>query len=319
MLVALRQTSQPDRRAVAAAALDARPPAPITRTAIDAAGREIAWTASGVGGPALVDVSGWLTHLLLGWRDPLTGAFQRELCAERRVLRYDRPGMGLSAAHPPAASLDADVDALEAVVRASGDDRVALFAHGFGAAAAIGFSVRHPGLVSHLVLFGASPRPFGGLAGGALTPRLADALHDLAKADWNLAARTLADLMLSCADHATLTAFAEQQRAAASGATAAHILRTLRDLDVTPLLARIAVPTLLLHRRDDRLVPLHAARAMAAQIRGARVEVLDGAEHLPHFGDTAAVHATLSDASSIPPPTCSRAARSTCCARSPRD
>lgn len=262
------------------------PPAPTVRSATDRSGRCVAWSAQGFGGPVLVEVSGWLTHLLLDWRAPLRGPFQHELCSERRVLRFDRPGTGLSAAAPARPALDAD--ALEAVIDASGDDRVALFAHSFGAHAAVEVSLRRPDLVSHLVLFAAAVRPRDG---GALTPPLVDALSALARADWNLAARTLADLFAPGADGATVAALAEQQRACANGDAAAAMLESLHDVDLGDLLPHLSVPTLVLHRRDDRVVSLHAARELAARIPGARLEILDGAAHLPWAGDTAEVHA----------------------------
>jgi pimeloyl-ACP methyl ester carboxylesterase len=281
MLVALRQGAEPHRLP--------DPPAPGTptiRSATDRSGRAVAWTATGFGGATLVDVSGWLTHLLLGWRDPAIGGFQRDLCAERRVLRYDRPGMGLSPASSPEHTADAGVDVLEAVIDASGDERVALFAHGFGAATAIRLAVQRPQLVSHLVLFGASSRT-------AIAAPLLDALQHLIRADWDLAARTLADMLLPGGDGNALAAFADYQRASADADTAAATLQSLRDDDVSDLLADVRVPTLLLHRRDDRVVPLQCAREMAARIPGARLTILDGAEHIPHFGETAAVHAAI--------------------------
>ena len=258
--------------------------APTVRSATDRWGRCVAWAAAGSGGPALVDVSGWLTHLLLDWRAPLSGGFQRALCSERRVLRLDRPGTGLSAAAPAAPHRDAD--ALEAVIEASGDDRVALFAHSFGAAAAVELSIRRPDLVSHLILFGAAPSR---LDGDALTPELLAALAALARADWNLAARTIADLLLPGADAATVASLADHQRIRAGGDAAAVMLDALRDDDLRDMLPRITVPTLVLHRRDDRVVSLLSARAVASRIPKARLGVLDGAEHLPYAGDTAAV------------------------------
>ncbi|HZS16208.1 MAG TPA: alpha/beta fold hydrolase [Candidatus Dormibacteraeota bacterium] len=288
MLVALPGSgaAQPRRRA-------ATPflPAPVVRSATDASGRSVAWSVSGSGGPPTVEVSGLPTHLLLDWRDPLLGDFQRELGAERRLLRHDRPGTGLCGGAAAAPHLDAT--ALDAVVAASGEGRVALLAHSFGAAAAVELCLRRPQAVSHLVLFGAAARLHDDPGSGALTPQLADALARLARADWQLASRTLADLLLPGADSATLNAYSEHLRTVAGGEAAAEMLRAVRDVDLREMLPHIAVPTLVLHRRDDRVVALHAARDLASRIAGARLEVLDGAEHLPHAGDTASVSAAI--------------------------
>jgi pimeloyl-ACP methyl ester carboxylesterase/DNA-binding CsgD family transcriptional regulator len=258
---------------------------PTIRTATDSLGRRVAWSATGSGGPAVVAVSGWLTHLLLGWRNPASGGFFRELCAERRLLRYDRPGVGLSQGTGEV-GLEQDLAALEAVIAASGEDRVALLAFDFGGPAAIELAIRRPELVSHLVLVGASALPLGDASARVgLTPALAEALEGLILAEWGLASRALADLMLPDAELHTLVAYAEHQRAAAGAESAAAILRAHRDVDVRDRLALVAAPTLVLHRRDDRAIPVRAAQLLAARIPGARMELLDGSEHPPFFGD----------------------------------
>ena len=46
------------------------------------------------------------------------------------------------------------------------------------------------------------------------------------------------------------------------------------------LAGQVTVPTLVLHCRDDGMVPFEAGRQMAALIPGARFVALDGANHL---------------------------------------
>jgi pimeloyl-ACP methyl ester carboxylesterase len=53
----------------------------------------------------------------------------------------------------------------------------------------------------------------------------------------------------------------------------------LRDADVRHLLPRLAVPTLVLHRRDDRAVRIAAGREMARHITGAQFVELVGHDH----------------------------------------
>jgi DNA-binding CsgD family transcriptional regulator len=57
------------------------------------------------------------------------------------------------------------------------------------------------------------------------------------------------------------------------------------ETDVTSLLPRIAVPTLVLHRERDRAAPLAQGQALADGIPGARLDVLPGRSHLPYIGD----------------------------------
>ncbi len=60
---------------------------------------------------------------------------------------------------------------------------------------------------------------------------------------------------------------------------AASIVALLEHLDLRPLLARIDCPTLVLAARNDRTFPPAHAQALAAGIRGARLEILDDASH----------------------------------------
>jgi class 3 adenylate cyclase len=62
-----------------------------------------------------------------------------------------------------------------------------------------------------------------------------------------------------------------------------------REIDIRAALPAITVPTLVLHRRDDRLVPVRQARYLADRIAGARYVELNGADHLPTVGDQGAL------------------------------
>jgi len=64
------------------------------------------------------------------------------------------------------------------------------------------------------------------------------------------------------------------------------ILEGIRDKDVRPLLHQIRVPTLILHRRDDRCVPVEAGRYLAAHIPQARYVELPGEDHWWWVGQT---------------------------------
>jgi pimeloyl-ACP methyl ester carboxylesterase len=68
-------------------------------------------------------------------------------------------------------------------------------------------------------------------------------------------------------------------RAASSPGGIWAVLKALRDTDVRQLLPRVSVPTLVLHRRNDRAVRIEAGRDMASQITGAQFVELDGNDH----------------------------------------
>ncbi|MDR1996326.1 alpha/beta fold hydrolase [Azonexus sp.] len=66
-----------------------------------------------------------------------------------------------------------------------------------------------------------------------------------------------------------------------SGDVLATGLGWLRDVDLRAEAPRVTAPTLLLHGAADPLMPLAAARMLAALIPGARLAVLDDCAHTP--------------------------------------
>jgi class 3 adenylate cyclase len=63
--------------------------------------------------------------------------------------------------------------------------------------------------------------------------------------------------------------------------------QTLTSIDLRPVLPTIRVPTLVLHRRDDRFLPVGNGRYLADHIQGARFVPLNGADCSLVLGDSA--------------------------------
>jgi pimeloyl-ACP methyl ester carboxylesterase len=74
--------------------------------------------------------------------------------------------------------------------------------------------------------------------------------------------------------------FNDLQRMTASPENAVRIRQAVDDIDVSQLLGRVTVPTLVMHCRDDAVQPFEEGRRMAARIPGARFVALDGRNHL---------------------------------------
>jgi len=67
------------------------------------------------------------------------------------------------------------------------------------------------------------------------------------------------------------------------------LLRMNTQIDIRHLLPSIHVPTLILHRKDDRDANVEEGRWIASQIPNARFVELAGEDHLPWTGDSDAV------------------------------
>jgi len=74
------------------------------------------------------------------------------------------------------------------------------------------------------------------------------------------------------------------ERAAASPAMARALVRFCREIDISDVCPTVAVPTLVLHRRDEHM-PIEQGRRLAEAIPGARFVELDGIDHIPWVGD----------------------------------
>jgi class 3 adenylate cyclase len=59
----------------------------------------------------------------------------------------------------------------------------------------------------------------------------------------------------------------------------------IEEIDVRALLPLVQVPTLILHRKSDGIVPIESAPYLAARIPGARQVELEGEDHFPLAGD----------------------------------
>ena len=81
--------------------------------------------------------------------------------------------------------------------------------------------------------------------------------------------------------------FAEMQKVATSGETAARLRVACDDIDVTELLPHVAVPTLILHARGDAVAPYAQGRALAAAIPNAKFVTLETENHVLLPGEPA--------------------------------
>ena len=69
----------------------------------------------------------------------------------------------------------------------------------------------------------------------------------------------------------------------ASASAAAALQRMNLDIDVRHVLASIRVPTLILHAKDDRAIPVGASRQMADHIPNAKLVEIESGDHLPFY------------------------------------
>jgi pimeloyl-ACP methyl ester carboxylesterase len=245
-------------------------------------GTGIAYARSG-SGPVAVRAGHFLTHLEKDWSSPVWGPYLQSLSAERTLIRYDQRGTGLSDAELKDTSIEAYAADLLAVVNAAGLETFPLIASSQGVPVALHFAAHHPERVSRLVFL-------GGFAQGRAkrdhqyAKEEADALMALIHSGWGVpnSAFMVAFTSFFCpgASREELDNLVEIQQASASPENAARIRIAIDQFDVTHLLDRIKVPTLVIHAGKDGLHPVSQGRLIAAGIAGAEFRQVDSNNHV---------------------------------------
>ena len=242
-------------------------------------GRRIAYAAIGEG-PLLLFGGRWVSHLEEEWEDRRARSFFEDLARTHRVVRYDRLGAGLSERKlpgPPTPELE--TRQLEAVLEACGGGPATLFACSCAGLATARFASERPDRVQKIVFFG------GYVSRDDIPDATRRSIVDFARVNWQLAAQMLAGLLLPHGSGEEIAALSRYQRHSASADVAAAFLDLDLTSDARPFLPSLTMPTLVLHRRGDRTVPIGRGRQLASLLPNARFVALPGDSHLPHMDD----------------------------------
>jgi class 3 adenylate cyclase len=239
----------------------------------------------------LVLVLGFATHVELQWESPPFAHFFERISSFSRLIIFDKRGTGLSDPVTEAPTLEERIDDVRAVMDAAGSERAALLGISEGGPMSVLFAATHPDRVIALVLHGAMGRTTEAPDYPWASPAEALRESEFIAPYWGQQAEGMVELFApSFADDPEAVEFtARMERSAASPAMVQQIFEMFLDIDVRAILPTIRVPTLVLHRRGDRVVNRRAGEELAAQIPGARYVELPGIDHLPWAGDSESV------------------------------
>ena len=245
---------------------------------IDLEGRRVAYATYGEGPPMVIGPR-WVSHLEEEWSDPIQRAFYAQLAKTHRVIRFDRIGCGLSSRElEPRPTNESESRQLEAVIDAVGGSAV-VFASSCCCLSASQLAVRRPDAVEKLIYIGSFA------SRNDVPDATRDSLIQFLRLNWTLAAQMLAGLLDPHASGDEIAEHTRIQRAAASGEAASIFLELELTADLRPLLPKVPVPALVLHRRGDRTVPISRGRELASLLPHARFVPLNGDSHLPYRDD----------------------------------
>ena len=261
---------------------------------VSGGGVHLAFQTYGAGRIDVLVVPCFVSHVERAWEEPRCRTFLSSLAGMGRLILLDRRGVGLSDRVGSSPTVDATAQDIGTVLDAVGSRRVMLFGASEGGPACIKFAADHPDRVAGLILFAS-------LAKGSAAPDYPHALHAGQYDIW------LQQLVTVWGGPAGIETFAPSLsgdpqarawwagllRAASSPGALKGVIEALRDTDVRHLLSRISAPTLVLHRRGDRVVRIGAGRHLASHIAQARFVELDGSDHWAFAGDQQPVLASI--------------------------
>ena len=235
------------------------------------------------GGPYTYDHSYFKPHL--AW-----------LAEQAQVIYLDLRGHGRSAPTDPGSwSIERCADDVREVCDALGVERPVVLGHSMGAPVALQYGARHPDHPSGLVALSGFARwdharlveAFRRRAGDDVAS-LADRVYagaEVSEDEWQ---RVYAAFGPRVPDAETLARRVVHLDMRARG------MAEVAAVDIVDQLSRVTVPTLVVTGTLDPVTPVSASQEIAAALRHARLEPLEGAGHFPWLDEPVALRAVLS-------------------------
>jgi pimeloyl-ACP methyl ester carboxylesterase len=239
----------------------------------------IAYQTMGDGPEDIIIVPGVVSHVEFAHEMPGYTAFLRRLSTFARVVTFDKRGQGLSDRIFDAPSLEQRMDDVRAIMDEVGSERAVLIGFSEGCAMSTLFAATYPERVSRLVLFGGFARNL--VLGGDNGEKI---ISERVK-HWGSGEMIKRVRPSEAGNPVAVKQFAKFERLSASPGAIGAFSRLNAQIDVTSILPSVRVPTLVLHRRTDALIPVQWGRDLAAQIPAARfIEYADG-DHSIYTGN----------------------------------
>ena len=241
---------------------------------------------------ALVYIPGLLSHVEWMWEWPPYAAFLRRLASFRRLVVFDRRGMGLSDRGGTLPTVERQMDDTGAVMGAAGVERADLFGAQDGGVMALAFAASHPERVGSVVTYSARARflydddyPWGN------PPEVMAAFIEVIKATWGQDDQGW--LWLSspsvAADESHAGWFRQFQRLSGSPGTMSDLLALWSQFDLRAVLPTVQAPVLVLQRSDSPITDVGHGRFLAGALPDARLVELPGVDEPLWAGDVQAI------------------------------
>jgi class 3 adenylate cyclase len=240
----------------------------------------IAYRTMGDGPPDILFIPGFVSNVELLVDLPMWAHLLNQLSKVGRLVFFDKRGTGCSDRTLGTGSAEDRMDDARAVADAAGIDKGVVVGLSEGGPLAILYATAFPERVSSLVLWGTFARalrapdyPQG------MEPELTELFINSIREQWGTGG-ALEVFLGGGIDDELRSELAHYERQTASPNAAATILHHNVNMDVRHALGAVRVPTLVVHRTGDPVVPLRLARYLAEHIDGAHLIELPGDFHV---------------------------------------
>jgi class 3 adenylate cyclase len=243
----------------------------------------VAYQVSGNGSIDVLFIPEFATHVEMMWDEPHFVRVLERLQDFGRLITFDKRGTGLS---DPVAVAEATMvenwvaDAI-AVLDAVGSRRVAVVAAGMGVPAAVMMAATYPRRTIALVLLNGWVRlaRADDFAIGH-PPDLLEAMPDYFNTTWGTGDELRYFAPGLAGDSRVVEWYGRYTRNSSSRGMAVAVSQVSKELDLRSVLASIQVPTMVMHRERDIVLPSSHGRYIAEHISGAELRVLPGDSHV---------------------------------------
>jgi pimeloyl-ACP methyl ester carboxylesterase/DNA-binding SARP family transcriptional activator len=261
-------------------------PLPPTRFA-PARGARLAYQLFGAGEHTVVAIPPTAQNIEMSWEQPAVHAMLERFASFCRYLHFDKRGTGCSDRSGRIADLDERVDDLRAVMDHAGIEHAHLFGNSEGGPMTLLFAATYPERVDSLIL--------SGTGATLLPPDQSEEERTTYRASipayaarWGTEDSPVAEGMaptLSAQDPTFPAWHRRYERYAASQDSLTELLELSMSADVRELAPSIRHPALIIHRTEDRVIPVARARELAALLPNARLFEQPGEDHFSYSGD----------------------------------
>ncbi len=224
-------------------------------------------TAFGTNGRSLLALGGWIGSWEL-WAEPFS-----ILSQSWQTISYDHRGSGATLAPVTSITFDQLVQDVFTVLDIYGVEQCVLAAESAGAAIAITAVLQHPHRFSGLIIIdGLYYRP---------APMATDSFLQNLQTNYSLTLDWFAQACAPRPEDAAVRYWGRKILDRASQESALALYQIMESLDLREQLRKLTLPTLVIHGRQDTILPVQNSQNLAALLPNARLIIIEGASHVP--------------------------------------